>query len=104
MVEDGGVAGESVEVVRGGMLSDAPRDIPVEVGVFEAAEEESEAPPAVREAHLELLVEPVEKLRLAAQSVATGDLDVQIDLLRADEFGPLIQEFNVNSSMNVLQI
>lgn len=42
-----------------------------------------------------LLVEPVEKLRLAAQSVATGDLDVQIDLLRADEFGPLIQEFNV---------
>ena len=42
-----------------------------------------------------LLVEPVEKLRHAAQSVATGDLDVQIDLLRADEFGPLIQEFNV---------
>ena len=38
-----------------------------------------------------LLVEPVEKLRLAAQSVATGDLDVQIDLLRADEFGPLLK-------------
>ena len=41
-----------------------------------------------------LLVEPVEKLRLAARSVATGDLSVQVDLLRADEFGPLIQEFN----------
>ena len=42
-----------------------------------------------------LLVEPVEKLRSAAQSVAAGDLSVHIDLLRADEFGPLIQEFNV---------
>jgi signal transduction histidine kinase len=41
-----------------------------------------------------LLVEPVEQLRMAARSVASGDLSVQIDLLRADEFGPLIQEFN----------
>lgn len=42
-----------------------------------------------------LLVEPVEQLRMAARRVAGGDLSVQIDLQRADEFGPLIQEFNV---------
>lgn len=41
-----------------------------------------------------LLVEPVERLRVAARSVADGDLSVQVDLLRADEFGPLIHEFN----------
>lgn len=41
-----------------------------------------------------LLVEPVERLRVAARSVAEGDLSVQVDLLRADEFGPLIHEFN----------
>ena len=41
-----------------------------------------------------LLVEPVERLRHAARDVAAGRLDTHIDMLRADEFGPLIHEFN----------
>jgi len=41
-----------------------------------------------------LVAKPIEALIDAAQSVARGNLDVQIDLLRADEFGPLIDEFN----------
>ncbi len=40
------------------------------------------------------VVEPILELRNAAQKVAAGDLDVRIDLPRADEFGPLIDEFN----------
>ena len=41
-----------------------------------------------------VVVEPLDALRRAAQSVATGDLSAHIDLPRADEFGPLIDEFN----------
>lgn len=40
------------------------------------------------------VVVPVNALQKAAQRVAAGHLDVQIDLRRADEFGPLIDEFN----------
>jgi len=39
--------------------------------------------------------EPVRRLRDAARRVAEGDLDVEVNLLRADEFGPLIDEFNL---------
>ncbi len=41
-----------------------------------------------------LVTEPVQQLQQAAQRVAGGDLGVQVPLLRADEFGPLIDEFN----------
>jgi adenylate cyclase len=41
-----------------------------------------------------LVTEPVKQLKQAAQRVAGGDLGVQVALLRADEFGPLIDEFN----------
>lgn len=41
-----------------------------------------------------LVVEPVEALREAAQAVTEGRRDVHIPLLRADEFGPLIDDFN----------
>lgn len=41
-----------------------------------------------------IVVQPVKALQNAAKSVATGDLAVQIDLKRADEFGPLIEQFN----------
>lgn len=41
-----------------------------------------------------LVAEPVDALRTASHAVASGDLKVRIDLLRADEFGPLIDEFN----------
>jgi len=43
-----------------------------------------------------IVVEPLETLRLAARRVAQGDLgpDVQIKLLRSDEFGTLIDQFN----------
>ncbi|WP_197452067.1 adenylate/guanylate cyclase domain-containing protein [Rosistilla carotiformis] len=37
---------------------------------------------------------PIRKLKQAAQAVARGELDTQVRLLRADEFGPLIEEFN----------
>lgn len=40
------------------------------------------------------VVVPVNALQKAAQRVAAGHLDAQIDLRRADEFGPLIDEFN----------
>jgi adenylate cyclase len=41
-----------------------------------------------------LVVEPVEALQRAAQAVASGNLQSYVSLLRADEFGPLIDEFN----------
>ena len=37
---------------------------------------------------------PVRKLTSAAHEVGVGNLDVEIQLQRADEFGPLIDEFN----------
>ena len=42
----------------------------------------------------QLVVEPVEALQQAAQAVAAGDFKSRITLLRADEFGQLIDEFN----------
>lgn len=41
-----------------------------------------------------LVVTPVEELRRAAERVGTGDLQVSMDPLRADEFGLLAEEFN----------
>jgi adenylate cyclase len=41
-----------------------------------------------------LVTEPVEELRAAAQRVAAGHLEVEVSGRRADEFGPLIDEFN----------
>jgi adenylate cyclase len=41
-----------------------------------------------------LVAEPVDQLRAAAKAVAQGRLDVQVPLMRADEFGSLIGEFN----------
>ena len=41
-----------------------------------------------------LVSEPIEHLRIAAQAVAEGRLDVEVPLRRADEFGLLIGEFN----------
>lgn len=41
-----------------------------------------------------LVTEPVTELREAAREVAAGNLSVQVNLKRADEFGPLIDEFN----------
>lgn len=38
---------------------------------------------------------PVKKLRKAAMAVAEGDLDVRVNLKRADDFGPLIERFNL---------
>jgi adenylate cyclase len=40
------------------------------------------------------VAKPVDELRAAAQAVRQGDLDVQVPLRRADEFGALIGEFN----------
>ena len=40
------------------------------------------------------VAKPVDELRAAAQAVAQGQLDVQVPLRRADEFGALIGEFN----------
>lgn len=40
------------------------------------------------------VAEPVDELREAAQAVTEGQLDVQVPLRRADEFGALIGEFN----------
>jgi adenylate cyclase len=42
----------------------------------------------------QLVVEPVEALQQAAAAIATGHLNSPITLLRADEFGHLIDEFN----------
>lgn len=41
-----------------------------------------------------LVVAPVEELRIAAERVGRGDLEVWMDPLRADEFGVLADEFN----------
>lgn len=41
-----------------------------------------------------LVVDPVHELRDAARAVAAGNLDVRVEAIRADEFGPLIDEFN----------
>jgi adenylate cyclase len=43
-----------------------------------------------------IVIEPLETLRRRARRVAQGDLgpDVEIDLLRSDEFGTLIDQFN----------
>ncbi len=41
-----------------------------------------------------LVLGPVHALRRAAAAVTDGRLDTHIDLLRADEFGPLIDQFN----------
>ena len=41
-----------------------------------------------------LIVKPIHDLRDAAQKVGRGDLDVEINNLRADEFGILADEFN----------
>jgi adenylate cyclase len=38
--------------------------------------------------------QPVDQLRIAAQAVTEGQLDVHVPLRRADEFGVLISEFN----------
>lgn len=42
----------------------------------------------------QLVTEPVRQLRRAAERVGAGDLDVNVKLSRADDFGPLIDEFN----------
>jgi adenylate cyclase len=42
----------------------------------------------------QLVAEPVDQLRAAAEAVAEGRLDVEVRLKRADEFGALIGEFN----------
>ncbi len=41
-----------------------------------------------------LIEQPVVALRQASHQLALGDLSVRVDLLRADDFGPLIEEFN----------
>jgi adenylate cyclase len=41
-----------------------------------------------------LFLEPIDHLRTAAHAVAKGRLDVEVPLVRADEFGLLINEFN----------
>jgi adenylate cyclase len=40
------------------------------------------------------VAQPVNELRMAAHAVTVGQLDVQVPLRRADEFGALIGEFN----------
>lgn len=40
------------------------------------------------------VVVPINALRESSKKVATGNLDAKVDLRRADEFGPLIEEFN----------
>lgn len=42
----------------------------------------------------QLVVEPIKELQRVAISVAEGDLKVRIKSLRADEFGPLMDEIN----------
>jgi adenylate cyclase len=41
-----------------------------------------------------LVAQPIDQLRAAAKSVAAGQLDVQLPVRRADEFGALVGEFN----------
>ena len=38
--------------------------------------------------------EPVQQLKSAAHRVSEGQLEARVDVLRADDFGPLISEFN----------
>tara|TARA_R110002072_G_scaffold303099_1_gene493369 strand:- start:53841 stop:55442 length:1602 start_codon:yes stop_codon:yes gene_type:complete len=40
------------------------------------------------------VVVPINALKNSAQKIASGSLDAKIELRRADEFGPLIDEFN----------
>ena len=40
------------------------------------------------------VAQPVDQLRFAAKSVTDGQLDIEVPLRRADEFGALISEFN----------
>ncbi|UBF25090.1 adenylate/guanylate cyclase domain-containing protein [Kovacikia minuta CCNUW1] len=42
----------------------------------------------------QLVVEPIKEIQQVATAVAEGNLNVRIGLLRADEFGPLIHDFN----------
>lgn len=42
-----------------------------------------------------LVADPVRQLKKAAMRVTDGDLDVRVNLLRADDFGPLIESFNL---------
>ncbi|MEM9351863.1 MAG: adenylate/guanylate cyclase domain-containing protein [Planctomycetota bacterium] len=42
-----------------------------------------------------LVATPVAQLRRASARIAEGDLDVRVNLLRADDFGPLIERFNL---------
>ena len=42
-----------------------------------------------------LVALPVRQLRRAATRIEEGDLNVRVNLLRADDFGPLIERFNV---------
>jgi adenylate cyclase len=41
-----------------------------------------------------LVAQPIDQLRVAAQSVAAGKFDVHLPITRADEFGVLVGEFN----------
>ncbi|MBC6436197.1 adenylate/guanylate cyclase domain-containing protein [Nostoc sp. HG1] len=42
----------------------------------------------------QLVIEPIRELQRVATEVAKGNLDIRIKSLRADEFGPLIDEVN----------
>lgn len=42
-----------------------------------------------------LVADPVRQLRGAAMRVAEGDLEARVNLMRADDFGPLIERFNL---------
>jgi len=42
----------------------------------------------------QLYGEPIRQLLKASRQIDRGDLDTRVDLLRGDEFGPLIQQFN----------
>lgn len=44
---------------------------------------------------IRLVIVPIRQLRHAARHVAAEDYDVRVNLLRADEFGPLIERFNL---------
>ena len=52
-----------------------------------------------------LVTEPVDHLRKAAQRVGAGDLAARVDITRSDDFGPLIDEFNLMvSGLNEKQL
>ena len=42
-----------------------------------------------------LVAVPVRRLKQAAMQVADGNLNVRVNMLRADEFGPLVEQFNL---------